>query len=188
MSKRFYDQEIIISNKLEDIKKASKLILSGVGSYDFAMNKLHSLKLIPTLEQKAIHEKTPLLGICLGMQLLTTSSEEGSEKGLNWIPGKASHFKHYIDKTLKTPHMGWNTVNVINKSSLVDGFDNSFRYYFVHSYRVKVDNPEHRLLECTYDKPFDAAIYKDNIYGVQFHPEKSHKYGFKLLSNFLNLC
>tara|TARA_B100000700_G_C14927507_1_gene800230 strand:+ start:657 stop:1274 length:618 start_codon:yes stop_codon:yes gene_type:complete len=187
MVKRFYKGEVCISSDTKDIDRSSKVILSGVGAFDFAMKKLKELQIIPALENKVLLEKAPLLGICLGMQLLTTSSEEGQEEGLNWIPGKVFSFDRLGDKTFKIPHMGWNRVKVVNDHSIVTGFDEVFRFYFVHSYFVKVENSDHQLLSCHYGQSFDAAIQKENIYGVQFHPEKSHKYGFQLFNNFLGL-
>jgi imidazole glycerol-phosphate synthase subunit HisH len=170
----------------DKIKNASKILLPGVGSFDTAMTKITENNLLEVLNEKAVNEQIPLLGICLGMQILTNKSEEGLLKGLGWIPAKTISFKDKIDKKLKVPHMGWNTVTKNRKSLLTSGFShfNEVSYYFVHSYFVRVENEENSILKTQYGVEFDSAIQNDNIYGVQFHPEKSHKFGMKLFENF----
>ena len=175
----------IITSDRQEIRSATKLILPGVGAFDPAMNELKRLDLIGDLHFKAIEEKVPLLGICLGMQLLTKGSEEGTEKGLGWIPACAYRFPQH--EQLKVPHMKWEEVNKTNDSVLTRELAPHSRFYFVHSYYVKTESKEHSILTSEYGVKFDAAIQKENIYGVQFHPEKSHKYGMQVLKNFAGL-
>lgn len=177
----------IYSSDLEVIEQATKLILPGVGHFDAAMNKIDELRLKEVLDKKVLVEKTPILGICLGMQLLTNGSEEGERKGFGWIDAETIRFHFPDNRDLKIPHMGWNSVRVTNPCPLTDGFDDEFRFYFVHSYRVHVKNAANSMLRTNYGVDYDSGIHKDNIYGVQFHPEKSHKYGMKLLGNFASL-
>lgn len=178
-----------IESDPDKIKNASKILLPGVGSFDTAMKKIKEKNLEEVLHEKAIKEQVPILGICLGMQLLTRESEEGTLEGLSWIPAKTLNFKDRINTQLKIPHMGWNTVNKSNASRLTDGFENfdETRFYFVHSYFVKVENEINSILKTTYGIEFDSAIQKDNIFGAQFHPEKSHKFGMKLFENFARI-
>jgi imidazole glycerol-phosphate synthase subunit HisH len=177
----------MISSDLEEIRKAPKILLPGVGSFDTAMNKINETGMQEVLNQKALVEKVPVLGICLGMQLLTESSEEGTKKGLNWIPAQTMKFKFVKEQNLKIPHMGWNEVTPSSPSNLTKDLPQPSRFYFVHSYYVKVEHEENSILKTTYGITFDSAIQKDNIYGAQFHPEKSHKYGIKLFDNFVKL-
>jgi imidazole glycerol-phosphate synthase subunit HisH len=177
--------ECIITNKAEEINEASKIILPGVGAFDTAVQSLEQLNLKPALEDAALKKNKPLLGICLGMQLLTDGSEEGTCKGFGWIPGYSYKFKGANE--LKVPHMKWNNVLPVNSSALTKEIDKDARFYFVHSYYVKVSDPSHVLLQTKYGEDFAAAIQKENIYGVQFHPEKSHRFGMKIFSNFLSL-
>lgn len=177
-----------ISGSKTAIKEATGLILPGVGSFDQGVLNLQRLGIWDIICEKVISQKCPILGICLGMQLLTESSEEGSMKGLGWIQAKATRFNfgENIDK-LKIPHMGWNTANPLRSGDLFCGFDEPPRFYFVHSYHVCCSNQEHILATSIYGYEFVSAVNKDNIFGVQFHPEKSHKFGLKLLSNFIKI-
>jgi glutamine amidotransferase len=181
--------QAVIESDPEKIRHANKILLPGVGSFDTAMSKINEEGLLEVLNEKALKEQVPILGICLGMQLLTDKSEEGVQKGLGWIPAQTLAFKKRIDPALKAPHMGWNIVKEINHSSLTQGFEHfeEVRFYFVHSYFVRVENETHSILKTTYGTEFDSAIQKDNIYGAQFHPEKSHKFGMKLFENFARL-
>jgi imidazole glycerol-phosphate synthase subunit HisH len=172
-----------ITTNLEDIKTATKLLLPGVGSFDKAIEKINTSGIREVLDQKVLIEGTPILGICLGMQLLTNSSEEGTDKGLGYINASAKKFV-FQDKKMKVPHMGWNIVKKATLSLLTQDYQEESRFYFVHSYYVEVENQENSILKTTYGLEFDSAIQHKNVYGAQFHPEKSHKYGMKLLDNF----
>lgn len=166
----------------EVINKAEKILLPGVGAFDAAISRIDELGLREVLVNKATKDKTPFLGICLGMQLLTRGSEEGVLKGLNLVPADTKRFP--VRPGLKVPHMGWNFVKQVTPSQLTEGFDDSFRFYFVHSYRVICDSESNCILKTSYGDDFHSAIQNDNVFGTQFHPEKSHKFGFKVLSNF----
>lgn len=172
-----------ISSDPKIISNAEKLVLPGVGAFGSAMQRINSLPgLRSTLERKALLEKKPILGICLGMQLLTCMSEESDIPGLGWIPGSVYKFPK-IDG-FKVPHMGWNIAKPLRQNLLTTDLGKESRYYFVHSYYVRVENPQHSIMQTLYGVDFDSAIAMENILGVQFHPEKSHKFGMKLLKNF----
>lgn len=173
-----------VTGDLEKIANAKKILLPGVGAFDAAMEKLSETNLREILNRKALVEKVPVLGICLGMQLLTRGSEEGKLPGLNWIP---SYTYKFPPSALKVPHMGWNLTNKSTPSMLTENFDEKFHFYFVHSYYVKADEKQHSILQTTYGLTFDSGIQKDNIMGVQFHPEKSHRFGMQLFRNFASL-
>jgi glutamine amidotransferase len=179
------DVPAVITDDLDCIKSASKILLPGVGSFDAAMSRINESELRQVLDHKALDEQVPVLGICLGMQLLTRSSEEGDLSGLGWINAVTTRFP--VKDDLKVPHMGWNVVKPASPSPLSKDLPDESRFYFVHSYCVHVDNEENSILKTCYDITFDAAIQRDNIYGAQFHPEKSHKFGMQLLSNFARL-
>lgn len=174
----------VITSEIDQIKNADKIILPGVGAFDTAIKRIEDLGLRNIITELALIKKIPMLGICLGMQLLMDRSEEGALPGLGLIHGKAFHFNNNTNSGLKIPHMGWNTVFITNESPLTKDFYEESRFYFVHSYFVKVENPSLSILRCRYGIDFDAAVQKDNIFGAQFHPEKSHKYGMKLFQNF----
>ena len=165
---------------------AVKLVLPGVGSFDAAMRRINeSSGLRDLLEHKANAEKIPILGVCLGMQLLTNLSEEGELPGLGWIDAKTIRFPK--QDSLKVPHMGWNVASPVKKSPLTEEVRKESRYYFVHSFCVHVEDAEHSIMRTDYGLGFDSAIARDNIYGVQFHPEKSHRFGMHILRNFSDL-
>lgn len=174
----------IISHNISDIEKAEKLILPGVGAFDNGMKNIEKFKLKDVLKKKVLADKTPILGICLGMQLMTQKSEEGVLPGLGWISGKTIKF---TDESLKIPHMGWNFVKTQKKHSLVKDLLRDSRFYFVHSYYVVLDQEEVTLMKTNYGHDFVSAFQKDNIMGVQFHPEKSHKFGMTMLKNFAEM-
>jgi glutamine amidotransferase len=179
--------DVRISSDLEEISRAPKILLPGVGSFDTAMQRIVDAGMLEVLNKKALIEKVPVLGICLGMQLLTKSSEEGVLPGLGWINAAAYNFKNRIDEQLRIPHMGWNDAIITNDTELTLGCSGELRYYFVHSYFVKVENESNSLMRTTYGVEFDSAIYSDNIFGAQYHPEKSHKFGMKIFENFAKL-
>ena len=169
------------------IQAATKLLLPGVGAFDAGVESLKKSKLIDVLNKKVLIDKTPVLGICLGMQLMTNKSEEGTLKGLSWIDAETIKFES-TDIQFRIPHMGWNQVSKLKNHDILENVDvNEARYYFVHSYYVKCHNSDDALLKCDYISDFDAAYQKENIFGFQFHPEKSHKYGMQIIKNFISL-
>ena len=178
-------EESFIINSVAAFEQASKIILPGVGAFDTAMQSLQQKNFSPALHQKIIVEQCQVLGICLGMQLLMEGSEEGKEKGLGWIPGFAYRFPQLAN--LKVPHMQWNNVQNIQPCQLTEGINNRSKFYFVHSYFVKVKDSTHSLLQTNYGITFNSGVQKNHISGVQFHPERSHKYGLQILSNFARL-
>ncbi len=175
----------VITTDPEVVRSAEKILLPGVGSFDVAMNHINGSGLREILEQKAMVERIPILGICLGMQLFTRGSEEGELPGLGWIPGETKRFPGRPD--LKVPHMGWNMVIPSTPSCLTRDLPEESRFYFVHSYCVTLDDPRHSILKTHYGVEFESGLARENIYGVQFHPEKSHKFGMQLLKNFAGL-
>ncbi|MCT7487114.1 imidazole glycerol phosphate synthase subunit HisH [Aliarcobacter cryaerophilus] len=171
----------IITSDLDEIKKATKLILPGVGSFDNGMKNLQERGMIEVLNQKVLVEKIPILGICLGMQLMTKTSEEGNLAGLGWVDAET---KKFVSDTLKIPHMGWNIIKHQKSSQLFDELESEKRFYFVHSYCVSCNHQEDILTTTNYTHDFVSSFEKENIIGVQFHPEKSHKFGMSIIRNF----
>ena len=177
-----------ITSDLNKINEASKILLPGVGAFDAAISRIDNGGFREVLNKKALEDKIPILGICLGMQLLTRKSEEGVLKGLNWIAADTLKFTFNPEEKLKIPHMGWNSVYELNSSILTKDLPVHSQFYFVHSYYVKSDHSENKLMQTNYGHQFDSVITNgSNIYGAQFHPEKSHKFGMKLFSNFANI-
>jgi glutamine amidotransferase len=176
---------ILIAEKPSDLVHASKIILPGVGTFDTGMQNLISAGWLHCLNQKVLQENVPTLGICLGMQLMTNSSEEGRLEGLGWIKASTKRFA-FSDKNLKVPHMGWNRVSPNKSSNLLSTDGAETKFYFAHSYYVETENDQDTLLKSFYGLEFSSAVEKGNILGVQFHPEKSHRYGMNLLRNFVN--
>lgn len=175
----------VLASETDEIEKADKLILPGVGSFDSGMQKLRFSGLSELIIKQAVEHQKPLLGICLGMQLLGRKSEEGQASGLGLIPFDNKRFVFEENTHLKIPHMGWDIAQtMIEDDPLVAGLDLIQRYYFVHSFHAVCDSEENVLMRCEYGYSFAAAVKKGNIYGVQFHPEKSHKFGMALLENF----
>jgi glutamine amidotransferase len=177
----------LISGEADQIYKASKLILPGVGSFDNGMRNIHERGLLKVLDKAVIEDKKPVLGICLGMQLLTKSSEEGIMEGLSWIDAKTIKFNFPDSQKLRIPHMGWNNVKTAKNHPLLNEMEEESRFYFVHSYYVKCADEKDVLMYCDYGIDFACAVQRDNIIGVQFHPEKSHKFGLKLMKAFAEL-
>lgn len=178
----------IITSDVKQIESADKLILPGVGSFDAGMKNLNRSSLADVIKEQARNKKKPILGICLGMQLLGRKSEEGKSEGLSLIPFNNVRFQFDNDSELKIPHMGWDVADFKMNHPLVDGLKGQQRYYFVHSYYAVCDSQENILITCDYGYEFAAAVVKDNIMGVQFHPEKSHDFGMALLENFAKKC
>jgi glutamine amidotransferase len=175
-----------ISSDFSDIASADRLILPGVGNFQHGMEQIEQLGLVELLKKEVLVNKKPILGICLGMQLLTKYSEEGNLTGLGFIDAKTKKFA-LQGSSLKVPHMGWNTVSFQKKSKLVEDISDNPRYYFVHSYYVECANQEDILCTTNYGNDFVSGFQLNNILGLQFHPEKSHKFGMELLSNYCKI-
>ena len=175
-----------ISSDPGDIGNASKLILPGVGAFDRALQNLHDLGLFEVLNQKVREAQTPILGICLGMQLMTRRSDEGARAGFGWIDAETVRFRD-LGPGMKVPHMGWNRITPACRHAVLEGLGDTPRFYFVHSYYVRCAAPENVLASAMYGIEFAAAIVRDHVIGVQFHPEKSHRFGMRLLKNFAEL-
>ncbi len=174
-----------ITSDPELIRQARKLVLAGVGAFDTGMSNLRRQGLAEALNDKVIREKTPILGICLGMQLFTRSSEEGKAPGLGWLEARTVRFVPQVGQaSLKIPHMGWNGVHPLKPGWLFEGLPDDARFYFAHSYHVVCDDPSVALSTTQYGYDFLSAVEAGNVYGVQFHPEKSHSYGKILFQNF----
>lgn len=184
MVKRIGYSAVIESDPLK-IASASKLILPGVGAFDAAINKINQKKGLRSVIEDKAEENIPILGVCLGMQLLTDKSEEGNLPGLGLVSGETYLFPKSPE--FKVPHMGWNICNTKRPSPLTKGIEDKIRYYFVHSFYVKVEHSENSIMSTNHGLEFDSVIGKGNIFGVQFHPEKSHKFGMQLLKNFIEL-
>ena len=183
MLKKIGEPSVITSDP-EEVEKATKLILPGVGSFDSGVQKIKSLALWDIIHRKATVEKTPIMGICLGAQLMTHGSEEGIEAGFGWVDASTVRFDIQKGSKLKVPNMGWNQVYQEKESRLFFEMFEKPRFYFVHSYHFKFNTPEQVLTTSNYSYNYASSFESDNILGVQFHPEKSHKYGMQLLRNF----
>ena len=178
-----------IASKPEDLDGATKIILPGVGAFDHAMTLLNQSGMRGTLDHLVLERNVPVLGICIGMQIQANSSEEGTLPGLGWIDGdvvKMHQVKSPSGKTL-LPHMGWNSIHPVGQNKLFHEIPDESRYYFLHSYCYRCRNDEDVIAVAKYGQQFTCAINSGNIYGVQFHPEKSHHNGIQLLKNFWNL-
>lgn len=176
----------ILTDEVEDIKNSDKLILPGVGQFRNGMNKLREKGLIEILNQKVLQDKIPILGICLGMQLFSRHSEEGNAEGLGWIDAEAIKFT-LTDIRYKVPHMGWNTLELKKESIILRDIPSESEFYFVHSYHVKCNDKKDILATTHYGYEFVSAVQKGNIFGTQFHPEKSHGAGETIIRNFLEM-
>lgn len=175
----------LVSADAADIERATRLILPGVGAFDTCMGNLNASGLIPALQERVLNAGVPLLGICVGMQMLMGRSEEGALPGLGWIAGHTKRFAHSAEAPMRVPHMGWNDIAVKRVTPLFAGLESEARFYFVHSYHVECERSEDILGETVYGYPFTSAVQSNNIAGVQFHPEKSHKFGLALIRNFI---
>lgn len=174
-----------VTSSREEVAKAERIILPGVGSFDFGVSKLEELGLSEVLDEKK-RRGTPILGICLGAQLMLQSSEEGNRTGLGWIKGVVKKFPTVRNgKKFTVPHMGWDRVEITKSSKLFTDVDQPSRFYFVHSYYIECDESADVLTTNEYSVNYHSSFEKENIIGVQFHPEKSHKFGKQVLKNFL---
>lgn len=181
---KLFDKTVELTNNNNIIENAKKIILPGQGSFDYGMKKLNELGLTELIKNKVLIKKTPILGICLGMQLLAEFGYENKPtKGLGLIPGEIKK----IPTDYKLPHIGWNEINFIQKENIISGIENNKDFYFVHSYFFDCKKSKHIIASSNYGYKFPSIIKKENIVGFQFHPEKSLKNGLKLISNFLNI-
>jgi glutamine amidotransferase len=178
--------DAVISDDLNTLKSADRLILPGVGHFAHGINQLNNLGFTDVIKEHALTQQKPILGICLGMQLMTNFSEEGDADGLGLIDAQTKKFQ-LQDKSLKIPHMGWNEVSWQKESPILNSLSEKPRYYFVHSYFVECNNQNDVLGTTHYGQDFVSAFQHDNIIGMQFHPEKSHQFGMELLKNFTKL-
>tara|TARA_X000001036_G_C20596816_1_gene773255 strand:- start:387 stop:1001 length:615 start_codon:yes stop_codon:yes gene_type:complete len=178
----------IVTNDYKVLEFADKIILPGVGNFKTGMNNLTNNGLVNTLTKKINKDKTPVLGICLGMQLLASFSEEGGVSGLNYVKAKIQHFRFENQNNLKIPHIGWNSVSHQNNNRLFNSINNSHQFYFVHSYHMNAEKQHNLYLSTTnYGYDFISAFAYEHLYGVQFHPEKSQDQGLQLIKNFCSI-
>jgi glutamine amidotransferase len=177
--------DIKVAKNEKDLENIEKILIPGVGSFDETINKINQSGMREKIDFYVLRKKIPVLGICVGMQIMGYSSEEGSMEGLGWIPGKIRKLPK--EKCLKLPHMGWNLLKIKKNHKLFSNVEDESRFYFLHSYFFDTDNHENILSETNYNFNFASSIYNNNIYGIQFHPEKSHKAGYQLLKNFAEL-
>lgn len=178
--------EPVITSEPDEMRAADGLILPGVGHFDRGMEALNASGLVPVLNELGAGERKPVLGICLGMQLMTRGSEEGTERGLGWVDAWTKRFP--AGNGLKVPHMGWSPVRPQRENALIPPSEEEQRFYFVHSYYVTCDRPEDVVASAEHGVPFVAALQRDLLFGVQFHPEKSHRFGLALMQRFIAQC
>lgn len=179
---------ITLAKTPQELVGAKQLILPGVGAFDQVMNKFTASGLRETVTEMVLEKNIPVLGICVGMQILAESSDEGDCAGLGWIPGKVTSLKKVPElNSLPLPHMGWNDVSSKAGCPLFKGIETEARFYFLHSYFFQCQNSENTMSEVDYGMNFTCGVSKGHIYGVQFHPEKSHHFGVTLLKNFSEL-
>lgn len=174
-----------VARKAEDLKGTEKIILPGVGAFDYAMSQLNASGMREELEKQVLFNKVPVVGICVGMQMLARSSDEGVLPGLGWIDGEVKKFdESTIAFKTRLPHMGWNTIKPISTNPILTGLEDGSRFYFLHSYFFLPDHPQSIISQTEYGIKYASAVNRMNIYGIQFHPEKSHANGVMVLRNF----
>jgi len=179
-------QEVIFTSTVADIKKASKIILPGVGAFDNGIENLQKLGLLNALNERVVVDKIPILGICLGMQLFGRQSEEGKRAGFGWLDAQTVRFtQDDIPLRCKIPHMGWNGITVRQDSPLFTNLDEEKRFYFVHSYHMQCNDSADILTRTNYGIEFTSAVCRGNILGTQFHPENSHRFGLEFFKAFM---
>lgn len=179
---------VAVAKTAHELEFASKLILPGVGAFDYAMELLQDSGMRQALDHMVLSKKVPILGICVGMQIFANSSDEGKLNGLGWIPGRVKSFSSVPEVTeLPLPHMGWNDIHVTGVNKLFEGFEEDVRFYFLHSYFFESLHQDAVIATASYGTDFCCAVQSDNVFGVQFHPEKSHHFGTALLKNFAEL-
>jgi glutamine amidotransferase len=176
--------EVTVAKTAADLANATRIILPGVGAFDHAMELLEASGMRETLTDLVINRKTPVIGVCVGMQILADDSDEGSRPGLGWVPGRVRHFKTMADAAVRVPHMGWNDVSPRAGIGLFAGLEQEARFYFLHSYYFQCADTADAAAEARYGTAFTCAVRRGNVSGVQFHPEKSHHFGARLLKNF----
>lgn len=182
--KKVGTRNVMVVTRPEDLKLVTKILLPGIGAFDRGVKNLKDSGLWTPLKERIVEHNIPCMGICLGMQLLTNGSEEGNLEGLSLVNAEVKKFQ---SQSLRVPHMGWNKVKIVNNSPLIENLPDPSRFYFVHSYYVKCNEPEDVILSTEYGQSFVSAFQRNNLYGVQFHPEKSHKFGEKIFENFARL-
>ena len=181
------NSEVKIVSSAEEISNCSHLVLPGVGSFDYAMDLLNKSGLRESISDNVIKKKKPILGVCVGMQILFEKSDEGNLEGLGWIKGSVKKLEHYENTKVSLPHMGWNNINEVRLKNVLTMDLNKEEFYFLHSFYCDPDNKEFIVTTTKYAKNFCSIVQNKNIVGCQFHPEKSHVAGLKLLSNFLKI-
>ena len=180
----------LVSSESE-LTDVTKLILPGVGHFDYAMTRFQDSGMVESVNQMVINDKIPVVGICVGMQMMAKRSDEGTLSGLGWIDAEVKKFDADLmlgQTKLPLPHMGWNDVVPLKSSPILSGLEQDAQFYFLHSYYFVCNNNENAIASTNYGNTFTCAANNENIYGIQFHPEKSHKYGIQLLKNFAELC
>jgi imidazole glycerol-phosphate synthase subunit HisH len=179
---------VSIAKTADNLKDTTKIILPGVGAFDYAMNKLNNSGMREAIEKLVLDHQLPFIGICVGMQMLAHSSDEGMLPGLGWIDATVKKFDASVLKSkTQLPHMGWNTIHRNNDNPLLGNFSNDSQFYFLHSYYFQCNNPNDTIATTEYGIKYSSVVNNKNIYGVQFHPEKSHQWGIQLLKNFADL-
>lgn len=174
-----------IAHTAADLKEAQKIILPGVGAFDYAMTQLNNSGMRDELEKQVLSNKVPVVGICVGMQMLARSSEEGLLPGLGWIDGEVKKFdENTIVYKTRLPHMGWNSIKSIRNTPILSGLVEGSKFYFLHSYYFLPDHPENIISQTDYGITYASAVNNEHIFGLQFHPEKSHRNGVQVLRNF----
>lgn len=176
---------VAIARTADQLRAASRLIVPGVGAFDHAMQQLNASGMREALDERVLRDKVPVLGVCVGMQMLAEASDEGNERGLGWIPGRVRGFRSLsLARPLPMPHMGWNDVVPHANAMLFDALHDDARFYFLHSFFFECANDAHTAATTSYGIEFSCAVSAGNVHGVQFHPEKSHHFGSQLLKNF----